>query len=87
MYYELYFHPKTGAWRIRIVSVYFLFFPVSEDICVKSEAGPNTVQEFATHDDAMAFADMVGLSKAYLVRTRTNEYASFLATGGVKSAS
>lgn len=83
MYYELYFHPKTGAWRIRIVSVCFLFIPMASDICDRE----GTVLEFSTHDDALAFSERVGLPKAYALRSRLGSYTSWLLTGGTQSAS
>lgn len=72
MFYEIYFEPDTGKWRIRI-SYVRLFVFISYKIVVgesddKAPAATCRYLEFQTHDEAAAYVARVGLAKVYTLR-------------------
>lgn len=65
MYYEIYFEPSVGKWRIRITTT-FLFFYTSKVVHTSVPDRPDTVPvEFDSYLLAVKYADEQGFSYAY----------------------
>ena len=79
MFYEVYFSPATGKWRIRIVTVYLFFFSWSRDVMLPDVESPH---EFDTHAVAVAYASMIGLAEAYMLLDRRNGYSAWVQGSG-----
>lgn len=83
MFYEVYFSPATGKWRIRIVTVYMFFFSWSKDVMTGGDANhPLQAHEFDTHAVAAAYASMIGLAEAYMLLDRRNGYSAWVQGSG-----
>ncbi len=81
MYYELYFNPSSGKWRIRIITVYLFFFSWSRDV-MTDDAIQRLPHEFSTYDQVAAHADKIGLPKAYYLCDRSRGYSAWVQGSG-----
>lgn len=79
MFYEVYFNPATGKWRMRIVTVYLFFFSWSRDVMLPDTGSPH---EFDTHAAAAAYASTIGLAEAYMLLDRRNGYSAWVQGSG-----
>lgn len=72
MYYEIYFEPDTGKWRIRISYVWLGIFISYKIVVGESEgkvpAATRCYLEFSTHDEAVTHVARVGLAKVYTLK-------------------
>lgn len=75
MYFKIEFHPKVGQWVIYICNRW-----IYQALCEPLKTGPEgdtkmkpKVYLFPTYDEALAYAQKVGLDKTYLHRKFNHE--------------
>lgn len=66
MFYEIYFEPAVGKWRIRVSTVRLGIFVCYED--VRGDEG--SVMGFASHAEAATHVTSIGLHNVYDLKTR-----------------
>lgn len=78
MAYEIYFEPNGAVWRIRIITYWLVFF--TRSVVIRKGKWPDKdtdgVLDFSTYDEAVAYAESVGLPKAYQRRDRHHGFVT-----------
>lgn len=82
MYYEIYFAPEMGEWRIRISYVRFLIFTCYAIVRAEGDREGKWMG-FPTYTEAVEHVNRIGLPNVYRLRTysKTQQAINALVVG------